>query len=48
MKSAYKSELADAAGVSHTTFYRWLREKHRHLAHLGVKPASKVLPPFDN
>ena len=45
MKSAYKSELADTAGVSYTTFYRWLRENQQHLAHLGVKPASKMLPP---
>ena len=45
MKSVYKSELADAAGVSRTTFWRWLKENHLHLVGLGVKPTAKVLPP---
>ena len=45
MKSAYKYELADAAGVSYTTFYRWLSSKQETLADFGVKPSAKMLPP---
>jgi predicted DNA-binding transcriptional regulator AlpA len=41
----YKSDLADAAGVSRTTFWRWLKENNSHLAKYGVKPRSKMLPP---
>ena len=45
MRAAYKYELADAAGVSRTTFWRWLRDNQEHLTVFGVKPGSKVLPP---
>ena len=45
MKSAYKSELADAAGVSYTTFYRWLKQQMPHLAQMGVSPRKQLLPP---
>lgn len=45
MKSAYKNELADAAGVSYTTFYCWLSSKREDLASFGVKPTAKMLPP---
>ena len=45
MKSAYKNELAEAAGVSYTTFYRWLSSKRDVLAGFGVKPTTKMLPP---
>ena len=45
MKSAYKSELATAAGVSYTTFYRWLKQQMPHLAGLGVRPRQQMLPP---
>ena len=45
MKSAYKYELANAAGVSYSTFQRWLIENRCLLAGLGVKRNSKVLPP---
>ena len=45
MKSAYKSELAAAAGVGYTTFYRWMRENQGRLSRYGVKPTSKMLPP---
>ncbi|MBO4551518.1 MAG: hypothetical protein J5733_12375 [Bacteroidaceae bacterium] len=45
MKSAYKNELADAAGVSYTTFYRWLSSNRDTLAGFGVKPNAKMLPP---
>lgn len=41
----YKSDLADAAGVSRTTFWRWLKENNSHLEPFGVKPKSKMLPP---
>ena len=45
MKSMYKSDLADAAGVCRTTFWRWLKENNSHLEQFGVKPKSKMLPP---
>ena len=45
MKSAYKYELAEAAGVSYTTFYRWLSSNRDTLASFGVKPKTKLLPP---
>ncbi|MBQ6226740.1 MAG: hypothetical protein IJJ73_10615, partial [Bacteroidaceae bacterium] len=45
MKSAYKYELADAAGVSPSTFYRWLSRNRSALARLGVSPKTKLLPP---
>ena len=45
MKSAYKNELAEAAGVSYTTFYRWLAGKRETLAKFGVTPSAKMLPP---
>jgi len=45
MKSAYKSELADAAGVSRTTFWRWLAGKRDILASFGVKPNAKKMSP---
>lgn len=45
MKSVYKYELANAAGVSDRTFRRWLKENEGHLVQLGVKPSGKLLPP---
>lgn len=45
MKSAYKYELADAAGVSRRTFQRWLKQNQSNLSSLGVKPTSHMLPP---
>ena len=45
MKSYYKFELAEAAGVSYTTFYRWLAGNRETLATFGVKPSAKMLPP---
>ena len=45
MKSAYKYELADAAGVSRRTFQRWLRENRGRLSRFGVKPTCHMLPP---
>jgi len=45
MKSAYKYELANAAGVSYSTFQRWLGDNRCQLARFGVKRNSKMLPP---
>ena len=45
MKSAYKYELADAAGVSRRTFQRWLKENRSRLSRFGVKPTTHLLPP---
>lgn len=45
MKSAYKYELADAAGVSYTTFYRWIARNRSELEKFGVTPKTKLLPP---
>ena len=45
MKSAYIYELADAAGVSRTTFWRWMKNNRTRLAQLGVTPGTKMLPP---
>ena len=45
MKSAYKYELADAAGVNYRTFQRWLQGHQDELEGKGVKRSSKLLPP---
>ena len=45
MKTAYKFELAEAAGVSYRTFQRWLAEKKAELARLGARPRQQLLPP---
>ena len=45
MKSYYKYELADAAGVSTRTFGRWLRQQSEQLSQWGVTPRSQLLPP---
>ena len=45
MKSAYKYELADAAGVNYKTFQRWLNVHRNELERLGVSRTSKLLPP---
>ena len=45
MRSAYKYELADAAGVSRTTFWRWLKDNRAQLSRYGVKDRSRMLPP---
>ncbi len=44
-KSMYKSELAEAAGTSLSTFRRWLQSDREELAKLGVGPKTKLLPP---
>ena len=45
MKSYYKFELADAAGVNYRTFQRWLSRNKEKMAELGVSPRKKILPP---
>ena len=46
MKSMLKSELAERAGVSLSTFGRWLKRHTEELERMGVTPRSKVLPPI--
>ena len=45
MKSYYKYELADAAGVSTRTFGRWLRQQSEQLSQWGITPRTQLLPP---
>jgi hypothetical protein len=45
MKAMYKSELAEAAGVTCDTFRRWLRSDINYLRSQGLSPKAKVLPP---
>ena len=46
MKSFYKFELADAAGVNYRTFQRWLSKNKEKLKELGVSPRKQILPPL--
>lgn len=43
----YKSELAKAAGVSYSTFNRWLHtpQMRKELASLQLSKQQKLLPP---
>ena len=45
MKSYNKYQLAKAAGVSMSTFRRWLKSDEIYLRLNGVSPNAKVLPP---
>ncbi len=45
MKSTYKYELAEAAGVNYRTFQRWLSKHQERLAELGASPRQHLLPP---
>ena len=45
MKAKYKSELADAAGVSVKVLMSWCKQYHAKLEAMGVKPMARVLPP---
>ena len=45
MKSYLKSELARAAGVSYSTFKRWLRQQSEILSQWGITPQQQLLPP---
>lgn len=46
-KAMYKSELAEAAGVSRMTLYRWLKapEIRKLMRKEGIKDTCKLLPP---
>ena len=46
MKSYYKYELADAAGVSTRTFGRWLRQQSEMFCQWGITPRTQLLPPI--
>ena len=45
MKTMYKSELARLAGVSASTFRRYLNSRREVLAQMGVSPRAQTLPP---
>ena len=44
MKSYLKSEMARAAGVSYSTFHRWMKQQSEQLSQWGVTP-TQLLPP---
>ena len=45
MKSYTKTQLAEAAGVSCTTFRRWLKTDEAFLEANGILPTTKLFPP---
>ena len=45
MKTMYKSELAKLAGVSASTFRRYLNSRRDVLSAMGVTPRAKTLNP---
>lgn len=45
MKAMYKNELARAAGVSTTTFKRWIMKHEAELERLGNTPKAKIINP---
>lgn len=45
MKSMSKSELANLAGVSPSTFKRWLAGYRKELESMGCTPRMHILPP---
>ena len=45
MKALYKSELASLAGVSTSTFRRYLNSRRDVLSSMGVAPRTKLLNP---
>lgn len=45
MKACYKSDLAEAAGVSASTFRSWLKRHESRLVELGYRTRDKVLNP---
>ncbi len=44
-KAMYKSELAEAAGVTPETFRRWLQTDKEMLRDMRVSPRQRLLPP---
>jgi len=45
-KSMLKSELADAAGVSISTFSSWLRNDQDIMRSVNLSKRAKYLPPY--
>jgi transposase len=45
MKYMSKSQVAECAGVSLSTFSRWCRKEQAALAAMGVAPTAKLLSP---
>ena len=47
MKAMTKSQLAKKAGVSKSTFHRWLQNPYimQKLAPLNLSPRQRILPP---
>jgi hypothetical protein len=45
MKAMSKYELAEAAGVSASTFRRWLKTDKAFLEANGIRSKTKILPP---
>lgn len=41
----YKSELAEAAGVTRQTLRNWMKTDRAALAQMGVDVKQKILPP---
>ncbi len=44
-KAMTHTQLADCAGVSRRTLYKWLHPYKDKLCMLGVQPNAKVIPP---
>lgn len=44
-KAMTHTQLADCAGVSRSTLYKWLHPYEDKLRKLGVQPNAKVIPP---
>ncbi|MDR2840797.1 MAG: hypothetical protein LBV75_05980 [Paludibacter sp.] len=44
-KASYKSDLANAAGVSSETFRRWLKNDTTELSEMKCSTTAKILPP---
>ena len=45
MKRYSKSQLAEAAGVSYSTFARWLKANEHKLIEIGYQPSARLLSP---
>ncbi len=45
MKYYSKSELATLAGVSYSTFYRFLKTRRQVLTNMGISRYAQKLPP---
>ena len=45
MKAMFKSDLAEAAGVTPDTFRTWLHSDADYLRSQGISPKTKLLPP---